>query len=119
MLKAELELAFEKIKNPRMSAGLLVLYSLLSPLQGPSVSSTKVRESVNRPLKERKLSKQSITNAARRLEDANLIERGRGYSVNYGHIISMLLNSVIRLTEKVDDLEEEIDNLKAALRGPS
>ncbi|NHJ13575.1 MAG: hypothetical protein EAX95_07850 [Candidatus Thorarchaeota archaeon] len=118
-MKAQLELAFEKIRNPRMSAGLLVLHSLLAPLKGPAISATKVREAVNRPIKERKLSKQSVTNAARRLEAEKLIEREQGYSVNYGHIISMLLNSVITLSEKVDELEEEIDNLKGALSGSS
>ena len=118
-MKAQLELAFEKIRNPRMSAGLLVLHSLLAPLKGPAISPTKVRETVNRPIKERKLSKQSVTNAARRLEEAELIDREQGYSVNYGHIISMLLQSVIALSEKVDDLEEEIDNLKDTLRGSS
>ncbi|NHI83743.1 MAG: MarR family transcriptional regulator [Candidatus Thorarchaeota archaeon] len=118
-MKDQLELAFEKIRNPRMSAGLLLLHSLLAPLKGPVISPTKVRETVNRPIKERKLSKQSVTNAARRLEEAELIEREQGYSVNHGYIISMLLNSVIALSEKVDDLEEEIDNLKGVLSGPS
>ena len=112
MLKAELDLTFAKLMNPRMSAGLLVLHSLLNPLKGSAVKPQTVRANVDKLLKDRKLSKQSITNAARRLEEAKIIERDEGYSVNYGYLVSILLHTVIELSERIDDLEDEIAGLK-------
>jgi hypothetical protein len=62
------------------------------------------------------VSKQSITNAARRLEEANVLERGEGYSVNYGYLLSVLLQQVIHLNECVRDLEEEVAALKSVTK---
>jgi len=75
-----------------------------------------VRESVDKLLKDRKVSKQSVTNAARRLEEANIIEREEGYSVNYGYLISILLEKLMEMTECIGDLEDEVADLKAARR---
>jgi hypothetical protein len=113
-MKSELDMAFAKLMNPRISSGLLVLHRLLSPLKGASVTPTEVRASVDEMLKDRKISKQSITNAARRLEEVSIIDREEGYSVNYGYLISVLLHAVIRLTTRVNDLEEEVEELKAS-----
>jgi DNA-binding MarR family transcriptional regulator len=113
-MKAELDIAFAKLMNPRMSSGLLILYRLLSPLKGTSVTPTEVRKSVNEMLRNRKISKQSITNAARRLEEASIINREEGYAANYGYLISVLLDAVMRLTTRVDELEEEIEEIKTS-----
>lgn len=117
-MKSDLDLTFAKLTNPRMSAGLMVLHSLLTPLKGEPVPAKDVRELVDLLLGEREVSKQSITNAARRLEEANVIERTEGYSVNYGYLISVLLRRVIHLTESVKELEEEISSLKTQIRSP-
>ena len=62
----------------------------------------------------RRVSKQSITNAARRLEEASIIDRKENrYRVNYGYLISVLLNTVLDMTHRIDDLEDEIIALKA------
>ena len=111
-MKSELDMAFAKLMNPRLSSGLLVLHKLLSPLKGAAVTPTEVRESVDEMLKDRKISKQSITNAARRLVEVSIIDREEGYAVNYGYLISVLLHAVIRLTTRVNDLEEELEELK-------
>jgi len=112
-LKSELDLAFAKLMNPRMSAGLLLLHSLLNPLRSSPVAPRDVRKSVDTFLKDRKVSKQSVTNAARRLEETNIIEREEGYSVNYGYLISILLEKVMEMTECISDLEDEVADLKA------
>lgn len=101
--------------NPRMMTGLMLLYSLLEPISGPNVAPKDVRSSVNKIIDERKVSKQSITNAARRLEEAHLIDRTEGYSVNYGYVIAVLLNALLDLTQKVTDLEEELEELREDL----
>ena len=101
-----------------MTAGLMVLYTLLDTLEGPPLSPGKVREKVDTRLKERDVSKQSITNAARRLDEAGIITRTEGYSVNYGYLISVLLHSVMDLTECVRDLEEEVADLKSLITKP-
>lgn len=112
-MKSELELAFAKLMNPRMSAGLMVLYSLLGDLKGSPVEPREVRKAVDNRVDKRRVSKQSITNAARRLEEANIIDRKENrYSVNYGYLISVLLNTVLEMTQRVDDLEDEIIVLK-------
>jgi DNA-binding MarR family transcriptional regulator len=118
-MKAELDMAFAKLMNPRMSSGLYILHRLLSPLRGTSVSPTDVRESVDELLKDRKISKQSITNAARRLEEVSIIDREEGYAVNYGYLISVLLHAVMRLTTRVTDLEDELEELKTSTRDRS
>ncbi|MGY5875598.1 MAG: hypothetical protein RTU30_07620 [Candidatus Thorarchaeota archaeon] len=118
-MKSELDTTLAKLKNPRMSAGLLVLYALLDSLEGPSVTPSKVRDIVDARLKERDVSKQSITNAARRLEEAGIITRTEGYQVNYGYIISVLLHSVMDLTECVRDLEDEVSELKSIVKSRS
>ena len=115
----ELDMAFAKLMNPRMSSGLLVLHRLLNPLKGEPVTPTEVRESVDSMLKDRKISKQSITNAARRLEEVSIIDREEGYAVNYGYLISVLLQAVMQLTTRVNDLEEEVEELTTSARDMS
>lgn len=110
---SELELAFAKLLNPRMSAGLMVLYSLLGDLKGNPVEPREVRKAVDNRVDKRRVSKQSITNAARRLEEASIIDRKENrYRVNYGYLISVLLNTVLDMTHRIDDLEDEIIALK-------
>jgi DNA-binding Lrp family transcriptional regulator len=115
MYDEELETTLVKLKNPRMIAGRVVLYSLLDSLRGSPTSPSDVRDKVDSKLKERDVSKQSITNAARRLEEAGIIERTDGYSVNYGYLISVLIHTVMELTESISELEEEISELKELL----
>jgi DNA-binding MarR family transcriptional regulator len=114
MPEYDLDTTLSKLKNPRMSAGRIVLYSLLGELQGDPISPGKVRGHVDSRLRDRDISKQSITNAARRLEEAGIITRTEGYSVNYGYLISILLHTVMELTDSVSDLEEEVAELKAS-----
>jgi len=116
VIMKELDDTFSMLTNPRMGAGLIILHSLLKPLRGTPVAPREVRETVDRLVDERKVSKQSITNAARRLEEAQILERGEGYSVNYGYLISFLLNTVLDLTKRMSDLEERVEELK---RGPT
>lgn len=113
-MKSELELTLDKLMNPRMSVGLTMLYCLLDPLKGAPTKPSEVRESVDDSLKERTISKQSITNAAIRLQEAKMLERKDGYQVNYGYLIAVLLNSVIDLKERIRDLEDEIEEIKDA-----
>ena len=113
-MKPELELTLDKLMNPRMSVGLMMLYRLLDPLKGSPTKPSEVRESVDDSLKERTISKQSITNAAIRLEEAKMLERKEGYQVNYGYLISVLLNAVIELKERIRDLEDEVEEIKEA-----
>ena len=115
MRDEKLETTLDKLKNPRMIAGRVVLYSLLDSLQGPPTSPSDVRDKVDFKLKERDVSKQSITNAARRLEEAGIIERTDGYSVNYGYLISVLIHTIMELTDSVKDLEEDMAELKERL----
>ena len=91
----------------------MVLYSLLGDLKGNPIEPREVRKSVDNRVDKRRVSKQSITNAARRLEEANIIDRKENkYRVNYGYVISMLLNTVLEMTHRIDDLEDEIIALK-------
>ncbi len=113
----DLDVAFAKLTNPRMTAGLMVLHSLLSQLKGEPVEPSKVRKSVNKLVSKRSVSKQSISNAARRLDEAAFIdheekEKNKKYAVNYGYLISVLLNTLIEMNERVTDLEEEIELMK-------
>jgi DNA-binding MarR family transcriptional regulator len=113
-MTTDLELTFAKLMNPRMSAGLMVLYSLLGDLKGAPVEPREVRKTVDSLVDKRRVSKQSITNAARRLEEANIINRKESkYTVNYGYLISVLLNTVLEMINKIDDLEDEIIALKS------
>lgn len=96
-----------------------MLHTLLVPLKGKPIEPSDVRESVDTMVKERVVSKQSITNIARRLEEANIIERTKGYSVNYGYLISMLLQTMMDMTKRMNDLEEEIGLLKEQLSTPA
>ena len=110
----DLDVAFVKLTNPRMTAGLMVLHTLLSNLKGEQVEPREVRKSVDMLMNKRSVSKQSITNAARRLEEANIIDReGNKYAVNYGYLVSVLLNTLLEMNERVTNLEEEIELLKA------
>ncbi len=99
-----------------MSASLKVLYSLLDDLKGPTMAPREVREGVEEWTGDRTLSKQSVTNAARRLAEAGLIDRTEGYAVNYGYLIAVLLHSIIDLTDRIAELEDELVSLKRALR---
>jgi DNA-binding MarR family transcriptional regulator len=110
----DLDVAFVKLTNPRMSAGLMVLHSLLNNLKGAPVEPREVRETVDQLIDKRKVSKQSITNAARRLEEASIIDRAENkYVVNYGYLVSLLLNAMLELNERITTLEEEVEVLKA------
>jgi len=111
----DLDVAFVKLTNPRMTAGLLVLHSLLSNLKGEPVEPRAVRKSVIEEIlmNKRDISKQSITNAARRLEEVNIIEReDNKYTVNYGYLVSVLLNTLLEMNERVINLEDEVELLK-------
>ncbi len=109
----DLDVAFVKLTNPRMTAGLMVLHSLLSNLKGEPVEPREVRKSVDLLMNKRSVSKQSITNAARRLEEASIIDRDDNkYAVNYGYLVSVLLNTLLEMNERVTNLEDEIEILK-------
>ncbi len=109
----DLDVAFAKLTNPRMTAGLMVLHSLLSQLKGEPVEPREVRKSVDELMSKRSVSKQSITNAARRLDEANIIDRKENkYAVNYGYLVSVLLNTLLEMNERVTNLEDEIAVLK-------
>ena len=113
----DLDVAFVKLTNPRMTAGLMVLHSLLSNLKGEPVEPREVRKSVDQLLNKRSVSKQSITNAARRLEEASIIDReDNKYAVNYGYLVSVLLNTLLEMNERVTNLEDEIELLKTTGR---
>jgi hypothetical protein len=116
-MTSDLELTFAKLMNPRMSAGLMVLHSLLEDLKGSPVEPREVRKAVDIRVDKRKVSKQSITNAARRLEEASIIDRRENrYTVNYGYLISVLLNTILEMTHRIDDLEDEIIAFKSVER---
>ena len=120
-MKAELNQTFAKLMNPRMSSGLLILHTLLDALKGTPIEPGAVREAVDKVVKEREVSKQSITNVAKRLEESKIIgdrEETKGYSVNYGFLISMLLHKMIEMTRRMNDLEEEVLYLKELLSPP-
>ena len=113
----DLDVTFVKLTNPRMTAGLMVLHSLLSNLKGEPIEPREVRKSVDLLLNKRSVSKQSITNAARRLEEASIIEReDNKYAVNYGYLVSVLLNTLLEMNERVTNLEDEIEIIKATGR---
>ncbi len=110
-MQEDLEKTLDKLRNPLMKTGLNVLYSLLENLDGPKVKPADVRAEVSKSVTG--VSKQSITNAARRLEEASAISRDEGhYKVKYGYLISVLLNEVIELNKKIADLEDEISSLR-------
>ncbi|MHA1135201.1 MAG: hypothetical protein ACTSSE_01815 [Candidatus Thorarchaeota archaeon] len=109
----DLDVAFLKLANPRMTAGLMVLHSLLSNLKGEPVEPAEVRKSVDKLMSKRKVSKQSITNAARRLDEAKFIEREESkYTLNYGYLVSVLLSTLLEMNERVTNLEDEIELLR-------
>ena len=113
----DLDVTFAKLTNPRMSAGLMVLHSLLERVKGEPVEPKEVRKDVDKRIPKRTLSKQSVTNAARRLEEAGMLDREENkYSVNYGFLVSVLLDNLISLNERVGELEEEIHQLKSSDR---
>jgi hypothetical protein len=113
----DLDVAFVKLTNPRMKAGMMVLHSLLSNLKGEPVEPREVRKSVDLSVNKRNVSKQSITNAARRLEEASIIDReDNKYAVNYGYLLSVLLNTLLKMDERVTNLEDEIELLKTTGR---
>jgi len=110
------DVAFDRLTNPRMTTGLRVLDTLLtlSTLQGGLVEPKDVRKTVDSVISKRKVSKQSITNAAIRLEESNIIDRKENkYAVNYGHLVSILLHKVLKMNEKIINLEEQLQSMKA------
>jgi DNA-binding MarR family transcriptional regulator len=114
----DFDVTFAKLTNPRMNVGLMVLHSLLERIQGDPVEPRKLRDQVDdfskKQKRKRPLSKQSITNAARRLEEAGMIDRDENkYSVKHGHLLSVLLDTVITLNERVSELEEQVSLLKS------
>ena len=110
-MREDLDKTVDKLRNPLMKTGLMVLHSLLDSLEGPKMKPADVRKEVEKIIPG--VSKQSITNSARRLEDASVIERDEGlYKVRYGYLISVLINEVIELHKKVDELEEELEEIK-------
>jgi DNA-binding MarR family transcriptional regulator len=111
----DLDEAFAKFANPRMSAGLIILHSLLNDLKGEPVEPREVRETVDELLEKRSVSKQSITNAAQRLEKAKVIDRKENkYVVNYGYLVSLLLNTMLEMNNRILDLEEDVLSLKTS-----
>ncbi|MFW9909976.1 MAG: hypothetical protein ACFFEF_15520, partial [Candidatus Thorarchaeota archaeon] len=111
----DLDEAFVKLANPRMSAGLMILHSLLNDLKGEPVEPREVRETVDKLMSKRNVSKQSITNAAIRLQTANIIDRKENkYVVNYGYLISLLVNTMIEMNRRILDLEEDVHALKTS-----
>ncbi|TFF96457.1 hypothetical protein EU546_01335 [Candidatus Thorarchaeota archaeon] len=113
----DLDVTFARLTNPRMSAGLMVLHSLLERVRGEPVEPKEVRKDVDKKIPKRTLSKQSVTNAARRLEEAGMLVREESkYTVNHGFLISVLLDNLISLNERVGELEDEIHQLKSADR---
>ncbi len=112
-MRDDLDKTVDKLRNPLMKTGLMVLHSLLDSLDGPRMKPADVRKEVEKIIPG--VSKQSITNSARRLEDASVIERDEGlYKVRYGYLISVLLNEIIELHKKVDELDEALEELKQA-----
>jgi hypothetical protein len=113
----DLDVTFAKLTNPRMSAGLMVLHSLLERVKGEPVEPREVRKDVDKRLPKRTFSKQSVTNAARRLEEAGMVAREENrYLVNYGFLLSVLLDNLITLNERVSELEDDIRELKSSER---
>lgn len=111
----DLDVAFVRLANPRMSAGLMVLHSLLNNLKGDLVEPREVRKTVDQLIKEGNVSKQSITNAARRLEEASIIDRTENkYVVNYGYLISLLLNTMLEMNKRITKLEEDLESVKSS-----
>ncbi len=109
----DLDEAFAKLANPRMSAGLMILHSLLNDLKGEPVEPREVRDTVDKLLTKRNVSKQSISNAAQRLEKAKVIDRKENkYVVNYGFLVSLLLNTILEMNNRILDLEEDVLALK-------
>jgi len=109
----DLDEVFAKLANPRMSAGLMILHSLLNDLKGEPIEPREVRDTVDKLLTKRNVSKQSISNAAQRLEKAQVIDRTENkYVVNYGFIVSLLLNTILEMNNRILDLEEDVLTLK-------
>ena len=110
------DVAFARLTNPRMTTGLRVLNTLLtlSTLQGDLIEPKDVRTSVDSAISKRKVSKQSITNAAIRLEESHIVDRKENkYAVNYGYLVSILLHQVLKMNEKVMNLEEQLESMKS------
>ena len=115
----ELDKAFSRLKDPRMSASLTMLYSLLNPLKGNPESPSVIKDRIKDLTGQSDVSKQSISNVARRLEELQFLDRTEGYAVNYGYLISVLLDTVIKLNECLRDLEDEVASLKTSMKGSS
>ncbi|MHA1736595.1 MAG: hypothetical protein ACTSV8_09540 [Candidatus Thorarchaeota archaeon] len=113
----DMDVAFSKLMNPRMRMGITVLQALLAQLKGPIMRPREIRDLMEDIYGE-KMSKQSITNAARRLQELYLLHRpiDGGYAVRYGYLISILLGAMMDLTRKIEELEDEIESLKKATR---
>ncbi len=110
----DMDVAFSKLMNPRMRVGITVLQTLLTQLHGPPVPPKEVRDQLREMFGETRISKQSITNAARRLYELHLLERPQegGYSVRYGYLIAILVGAMMDLVKRVESLEDEIESLR-------
>ncbi|MFW9907024.1 MAG: hypothetical protein ACFFEF_00500 [Candidatus Thorarchaeota archaeon] len=120
-MKEDLDSTAAKLRNPllKKGLGLVLLHTLLDSLQSSKIRPSDVfswdSESRVKGGHLKGSSKQSITNAARRLEDAKVISRDEGqYKVNYGYIISLLLHEIDQLNSRIEDLEDKIEDLKEA-----
>ncbi len=104
---------FPRLTNPRNIKGLQILNVLLSSITADPVRPSSIQKIIENASKS-STSKQSITNAAKRLDTSKLIKRSKdGYAVRYGFLIAVLLQTVISLHRKIEDLEEKIDELSS------
>ncbi len=104
---------FPRLTNPRNIKSLQILNVLLSSITADPIRPSSIQKIIENASKS-STSKQSITNAAKRLDASKLIERSKdGYAVRYGFLIAVLLQTVISLHRKIEDLEEKIDELSS------
>ncbi len=113
-MRPDMDVAFSKLISPRMRTGTIVLHALLENIVGPVAAPKEIRDMIESLPGNESLSKQSITNAARRLEELGLLERpdSGGYAVRYGYLVSVLVAALMDLWKRVGELEEEVDALK-------
>ncbi|MHA1772220.1 MAG: hypothetical protein ACTSYL_01015 [Candidatus Thorarchaeota archaeon] len=113
-MRPDMDVAFSKLASPRMRTGTIVLHALLENIVGPVAAPKEIRDMIEDLPGKETLSKQSITNAARRLEELGLLVRptSGGYAVRYGYLVSVLVAALMDLWKRVEDLEDEVDSLK-------
>ncbi len=106
-----IEDVFPRLTNPRNIKSLQILNVLLSSITGDPIRPSAIQKIIENA-SSAPTSKQSITNAAKRLDASKLIERNKdGYAVRYGFLIAVLLQTVISLYRRIEDLEDKIDEL--------